>query len=145
MKALLIDVKFSGRDNRPQAVLNDRGKIKENLYCGNKWQNLGTGKEIRAVKDGDVTPYENVEGIVVLRTEAEIRTALLEHCPEKQVHKVSNEGIMNASIIASNIDFSELPQTATRDEELEFLYDKGIRGIDRKIISPQDPLEVFSS
>lgn len=144
MKALLINVDFV-TGGRPKAVLDNKGKIKENLWCGHKWQNLNTGKEIRAVKDGDTTPYQEHPGIIILRTEAEIRAALLEHCPDEEVYTVSNEGIMNASIASSSIDFSELPQTSTREEELEFLYDKGIRGIDRKIMSPQDPSEVFPS
>jgi len=142
MKALLIDVDFS-TGQRPAAILSGNGKIKENLWCGHKWQNIETGKEIRAVKDGNITPYEEQEGIIILYTEEEIRAVLEEHCPDEESHTVSNEGIMNANIASSMIDWSELPQTATRDEELAFLYDKDIRGIDRKIISPQDPLEVF--
>lgn len=142
MKALLVNVEFS-TGKRPAVILNGSGKIKENLWCGNKWQNLDTGKEIRAVKDGNVTLYENVEGITILQTEAEIRAALMKHCPDEEVHMISNEGIMNANIVSSNIDFSELSQTASREEELAFLYDKGVRGIDRKTISPQDPSEVF--
>ncbi len=143
MKALLINVDFS-TGTRPIIILNDKGKIKANLWCGHKWQNLDTGKEIRAVKDDDVTPYEGQTGIIILNNETEIRAALTTHCPDKQVHVVSNEGIMNASIGSTTIDWNELPQTATRDEELAFLYDKGVRGIDRKTMSPQDPLEIFS-
>ena len=141
MKALLIDVDFSTGE-RPAVILNDSGKIKENLWCGHRWQNLDTGKEIRAVKDGNVASYENQSGITVLNTEAEIRAALAEHCPDEEVHTVSNEGIMNASIAATVIDWDELPQTATREEELYFLYNKGVRGIDRKTMSPQDPLQI---
>lgn len=142
MKALLIDVDFN-TGTRPTGILDANGKTKANLWCGHKWQNLDTGKEIRAVKDGNVTPYEGQSGITVLYTEAEIRAALATHFPDKQVHTVSNEGIMNASIASTTIDWNELSQTATRDEELAFLYDKGVRGIDRKTASPQDPSEVF--
>ena len=142
MKALLIDVDFS-TGGRPVVILNGDRKIKENLWCGHRWQNLKTGKEIRAVKDGNITPYQEQEGITVLHTEAEIRAALSEHCPDEEVHIVSNEGIMNASITSATIDWTELLQTATKEEELSFLYSKGVRGIDRKIMSPQDPLEVF--
>lgn len=142
MKALLIDVDFR-TGKRPDDIL-DGSKIKANLWCGHRWQNQDTGKEIRAVMDDDVTPYEGQTGIMILNNETEIRAALTTHCPDEQVHTVSNEGIMNASIGSITIDWNELPQTATRDEELAFLYDKGVRGIDRKTMSPQDPLEVFS-
>ena len=143
MKALLIDVIFTTGE-RPAVILDNRGKIKENLWCGHRWQNLDTGKEIRAVKDGNTTPYESIDGITILQTEAEIRAALSEHCPDEEAHAVSNEGIMNASISSIAVDWMELPQTATREEELAFLYDKGVRGIDRKTRSPQDPSEVFT-
>ena len=142
MKALLIDVDFN-TGKRPDGILDNQGKTKPNLWCGHRWQNQETGKEIRAVKDGNISSYEGIKGIIILNTEAEIRAALTEHCPDEEVHTVSNEGIMNASIIASNINFAELQQTATREEELAFLYDKGVRGIDRKTMAPQDPLEVF--
>lgn len=141
MKALLIDVNFfTGK--RPAICLDNKGKIKENLWCGHRWQNLDTGKEIRVVKDGDIAPYEGVTGITILNKEDEIRAALAEHCPSEEIYTVSNEGIHNASINSTIIDWNELPQTATQNEELAFLYDKGIRGIDHKIMSPQDPLEI---
>lgn len=144
MKTLLIDVDFT-TGKRPAIILDGNGKIKENLWCGRKWQNLDTGKEIRAVKDGNITPYENQSGVTILRTEAEIRAALAEHFPAKETYKVSNEGIMNSNITSANIDWNELLQTATQEEELEFLYIKGIRGIDLNTVSPQDPSEVFAS
>lgn len=143
MKALLINVDFA-TGKRPDGILDNNGKTKPNLWCGHRWQNQDTGKEIRAVKDGNVTPYQDQDGIIILQTEAEIRAALAEHFPDEEVHTVSNEGIMNAGIASTTIDWNELPQTATQNEELAFLYGKGIRGIDRKMMSPQDPLEIFT-
>ena len=143
MKAILIDVDFA-TGNRPDIVTDNTGKIKPNLWCGHRWQNQSTGKEIRFVKDGNTTPYENQTGITILNTEAEIRTSLATNFPDETIHAISNEGIMDASISSTTIDWTELAQTATREEELSFLYDKGVRGIDRKTMSPQDPLEVFS-
>lgn len=144
MKALLINVDFN-TGKRPAVILDNQGKIKANLWCGHRWQNQDTGKEIRAVKDGDTTPYENISGITILNTEAEIRSALTTHCPDETVHKVSNQEIMSASISATTIDWAQLSQTATKEEELTFLYDKGVRGIDRRTMTPQDPLEILSA
>ena len=138
MKALLIDVDFK-TGQRPAAI----GNPGENLWCGHRWQNLDTGKEVRAVKNDNTTPYEGKEGITILHTEREIRTALTEHFPDEVVHIISNESILNASIASIKIDWGKLPQEATKEEELAFLYDKGVRGIDRKTMSPQDPLEIL--
>ena len=142
MKALLIDVDFR-TGKRPDSILV-AGKIKVSLWCGHRWQNQDTGKEIRVVMDDDVMPYEGQSGITILNNETEIRTALATHCPDEQIHSVSNEGIMNASISSTTIDWNSLPQTATKEEELDFLYNLGIRGIDRKTLTPQDPLEILS-
>jgi len=141
MKALLIDVNFQ-TGKRPQAILNAKGGIKKDLWCGNKWQNLDTGKEIRIVKDGNVEIYEGQEGIHVLNNKEEIREALLTYCPAKEVYSISNESIMNASIFSLEINFLELDQAATEEEELAFVYSKGARGIDFKVIKPQDPDEI---
>ena len=142
MKALLIDVDFT-TGKRPEVILDGKGKIKENLWCGHKWQNIDTGKEIRAVKDGNIDPYLNQDGIVILNNEQEIREALELHFPPNTIYTVSNEGIINANLRSVVINWEELSQTASKEEELEFLYNKGVRGIDKKIMSPQDPTEVF--
>lgn len=142
MKAILIDVDFS-TGTRPAAVLGTNGKIKPNLWCGQGWQNLDTGKEIRGLLDGIDTPYISQTGITILANETEIRAALLAECPDKQLHTISNQSIMDASIAAANpaINWGVLAQTATHEQELSFLYDGGIRGIDRKTVTPQDPLD----
>jgi len=142
MKAILIDVEFN-TGNRPKSVLNEQGKIKEDLWCGNRWQNLDAGKEIRIIKSGDIQPYQDQKGIIILENQEEIEGALSEYIPIKIEYSISNEIIMDAHIKSSNIDFEKLPQEADKSEELEFLYDAGIRGIDKKIISPQDPSELI--
>ena len=142
MKALLIQVDYD-TGKRPLVILDVKGKIKENLWCGHKWQNLDKGIEIRDGNDGDVTLYEEQAGSIVLNNEVEIRAALAEYCPDEVVHTVSNEAIMNASIAHSDLDFEDLPQEATQEEELAYLYDKGIKGINRNDICPQCPLEIF--
>lgn len=144
MKALLIDVDFLTGE-RPAEVL-EGGKIKANLFAGAGWQNLDTGKEIRGLLDGVDTPYVGVTGITILVDEAAIRASLLAECPDKIVHTVSNQGIMDASIpsVSPAIVWGNLAQTATKEEELSFLYDAGVRGIDRKTITPQDPLDFLT-
>ena len=141
MKALLIQVDYN-TGKRPPVILDARGKIKENLWCGHKWKNIDKGIEIRAVKDGNVTPYEEQSDIIVLNNEVEIRAALAENCPDEIVHTVSNEAIMSASIARADLDFEDLPQEATQEEELAYLYDKGIKGITRQDMCPQCPLEI---
>jgi len=57
----------------------------------------------------------------------------------QQQYSVTNEAIMNANLgaMASNgtIDFSEMKEEWSNNEELSFLYSKGVSGI-RKIPKP---------
>lgn len=114
-----------------------------NLYCGQGWQNLETGEEMRLVKDSRVDVFENNPKVKVIRGLDNIRAELADMCPPREVYTITNERIMDHHLRTASIDWSELDQQADAQGELKFLYDKGIRGISKVSLSPQDPEELM--
>lgn len=138
IKALLID--FNKKTGVRSGGVNPKSR---NLPCGSLWQNMEKGKEIRLVLNGDIKPYENKPGVQILLGEEAIKEAVANLREPEESYSVNSEALLSASLAQLTIDYSELPQTATRQEELAFLYEKGARGIDKKIRKPTDPEVVF--
>lgn len=138
IKALLIN--FNKKTGVRSGGVNPKNR---NLPCGSLWQNMEKGQEIRLVLNGDTKPYENKTGVEILLGEEAIKQAVSNLRQPEEVYTISNEAILNNSVAGLNIDYTELPQTATAQEELKFLYEKGARGIDKKVKGPAEPETVF--
>ena len=130
MKAILIDVDF--QTGVRAGGINPKDT---NLKCKKGWQNLDQGFEIREVVNGNVAAYANKSDVAVLNNADEINAKLVELFTKEDNYVISNEFIMSASINNLNIDFSLLDQTANKEQELQFLYKKGVRGIDKIVNS----------
>jgi hypothetical protein len=138
MKAIKIKVDFNTGERA--GGVNPRSP---NLKCHPTWQDLDNGWEIRSISDEAADRYRGVEGITVLENEAEITAELEANFPHKVMWKVTNEALLNLSLRQINPDLSSLSQDATHDEELEFLYNAGCRGIGRIVRATETPRRVF--
>jgi hypothetical protein len=126
MKAIKIKVDFES--GKRAGGINPRSK---NLRGSSSWQDTDAGWEIRMVLDENVERYRNVTGVTVLEDEAAIEAELAASFPSKTLYKVTNEALLSLSLQQLNPDLSDLPQEATHDEELAFLYAAGAKGIGR--------------
>jgi len=140
MKALKIKVDF--KTGKRAGGIDPRSK---NLRGHPTWQCTKTGWEIRAVLDGDVEKYRGLEGVEILEGEAAIQAALKATCPARVLWKVTNDALLKRSLQQITPDLSGLSQDATPEEELEFLYKAGCKGIGR-ISRETEPVEtVFNA
>lgn len=145
MKSLKVNVNFStGIRAGNIDPVNDK-----NLWTEPSWQDVENGFEFSLVLNGDVTPYEGKEGVVVLEGLEVIQNAIEADIPPKTTHFVSNKLIMDASfnqaVAAGTINFEDLPQSATAEEELAFLYASGVKGIGIQTTSPRPVAELAAA
>lgn len=138
MKAIKIKVDF--KSGKRAGGIDPRSK---NLKGHPTWQDAEAGIEIRSVLDGAVDRYRNVKGVTVLEGEAEIAAELAKSFPAKVMWKVTNEPLLSLSLQQINPNLSKLSQDATHDEELEFLYNAGCKGIGRIVRETATPKRVF--
>ena len=101
MKALLIEVDF--RTGRRAGGIGTKNN--SNLMC-HGWQDLDAGLEIRLVMDGNTTPYENIQGITILNSKAEINAAIDANIPTQ--YAVKSEALLIADMKERNIPLRSL-------------------------------------
>lgn len=138
MKAIKIKVDFE--TGKRAGGINPRSA---NLKGHPTWQDTDGGWEIRSVLDSAIDRYRNLKGVTVLEDEAEITAELAKSFPPKVMWKVTNEQLLSLSLQQINPDLSALGQDATHDEELEFLYNAGCKGIGRIVRETETPKRVF--
>ena len=126
MKALKIKVDF--KTGIRAGGINPKSK---NFRGHSSWQDLDNGWEVRLVLDEDVDKYRRTSGVTVLEDEAAIEAELSANFAPKVMYKVTTEALLSLSISQINPDLSAMKKNCTRQEELEFLYNAGIRGIER--------------
>lgn len=102
-------------------------------YCCPTWQDLENGYEIRMLPDDEAERIRDMEGVTVYNNEVEAEKAISRYFPDKVVWKVTNEALLKRSVEQLNIDVTLVSQDATHEEELEFLYNAGARGIGRTV------------
>jgi len=111
-------------------------KGNKNLPCNPTWQDTDAGFEFRRVIDGKTDAFIGVPGIEIFDGFDVCIAALKAGIPDLVYYKLANEPLMNANlaklVAGDTINLDILPNTATQQEELAFLYDAGVSGIEKK-------------
>ena len=120
-------LKCYGWQNLDEEDINSRGYVwKSNLPKGNR------ALEIRIIEDGrDISQYENIDGVTVLRGKDEINEAIDKWMPKQYTYTIANQVLFQESLRQKNIDLSQFRNKKV-EEILEELYEKhGVIGINK--------------
>lgn len=134
MKAVKLKVNFTTGERA--GGVDPRSKAN---HCCPTWQDLEAGYEIRMLPQEEAEKIQSMPGVTVYNSFSDAEAAMPRDFPEKIGWKVTNETLMKLSIEQLKIDVMSIPQEATQEEELEFLYKAGARGI-RKSVRPRTKL-----
>lgn len=132
MKALLIE--FDVHTGMRAGKINPRDP---KLQC-HGWQDLEStpAKEVRIIEDDrDLSQYEGIEGVTVLRGKAEIKQAIRNIC--KSRYTVENETLFQEHLRQKSIKLSDYQGQNSREILKDLMENKKIIGI--KKISPREP------
>lgn len=122
MKALLIEFDVNTGKRAGGIDPND-----PKLQCYG-WQNLEVipQLEIRMIEDDrDVSQYEGIDGVSILKNKSKINKAIDDEIPVK--YGVSDEVLFIEHLRQRNIKLDDIP--GKRREVLKELLDQGIKGI----------------
>jgi len=92
------------------------------------WQNLELSPqvEIRVIEDDrDVSQYEGVRGVTVLRNKTEINQAIDQNVPVR--FSIDNDALLREHLRQKQIKLDEIPGRS--QDVLKELFQKGIKGI----------------
>lgn len=122
MKALLIEFNVNTGIRAGNIDPND-----PKLQCYG-WQNLDVSPqvEIRVIEDDrDVSQYEGIKGVSILKDKTQINKAIDEHIPVR--YGIADEVLFIEHLRQQKIKFDDIP--GKRQEVLKELMNKGIKGI----------------
>lgn len=123
-----------------------------NLHCGQGWQNLQSRQEIRLILNEDLidlAALENTDGVDILDGDEAIAQAVAALGVNLISYKISNAAIMQESLKSAlrrdDAFLDDLAQEASDQEELEYLYNKGVKGISVRTKEQQVPTDVLKN
>ena len=122
MKALLIEFDVTTGIRPANIDPND-----PKLQCYG-WQNLEVTPqiEIRVIEDDrDVSQYEGISGVSVLKTKAQINKAIAKHIPIR--YDIEDEVLFTEHLRQRKINLDDIP--GKREEVLKELLNRGIKGV----------------
>lgn len=122
MKALLIEFDVNTGIRAGNIDPND-----PKLQCYG-WQNLEVSPqiEIRVIEDDrDVSQYEGIKGVSILKDKTQINKAIDEHIPVR--YGIADEVLFIEHLRQRKINLDDIPKK--RQEVLKELLNKGIKGI----------------
>lgn len=125
MQALLIEFNLT-TGKRPGGVSSKDPALR----CSG-WQNLDVipALEIRVIEDGrDVSQYEGVDGIIILRNNGQIQSAI-DALPVR--HSIDDPTLFKISVDQKGVILDDVPG-ANSKEQLANLYIQGVKGMARR-------------
>jgi hypothetical protein len=133
MKVLRVKVNFE-TGKRAGGLFDPKGT---DHRCNSTWQDSAKGVEYRIlIEESKLDEYKAMDGVTVYDDLATGQAAIDAEFGEPEAYyKEENTALMQANINAKlkAADLDEMQADWTNQQELEFLYDKGISGISKHV------------